>query len=232
MSTRSPAKQASLARKLIRFYKDLQPPASLPRGVELLYPHKQKETMNVVSGFFKKYYSTDHKRRLIFGINPGRFGAGITGINFTAPRQLKEHCGIDHPFGQKSELSAEFIYEMILRYGGVEAFYNNYFISAVSPLGYTRNGINLNYYDDKKLLAATKPFIVSSIQKLISFGFRTDRCICIGGAKNFDYLSALNEEYGFFKLIVPLPHPRFILQYRRKYKEDHIRRYLSVFQIN
>lgn len=204
----------------------------MPKGVNLLFPQQDKEVMKIVTTFFKKFYNDNHPRRLIFGINPGRFGAGITGVNFTAPKQLKEFCGIDHSFKQQSELSAEFIYETIERYGRVHKFYRDYFVSAISPLGYIKDGVNMNYYDDKKLLAAVKPFIVSSIQKQLSFGFKTDRCICVGGAKNFEFFSALNEEYHFFKTIIPLPHPRFILQYRRKQKENYIHQYLSALLID
>ncbi|MGH2566391.1 MAG: uracil-DNA glycosylase family protein, partial [Ginsengibacter sp.] len=130
----------------------------------------------------------------------------------------------------QSELSAEFIYEVIEQYGGTKIFYQDYFITSISPLGYIKDGVNLNYYDDKKLLIAAKPFIVSSILRQLSFGFKTDYCICVGGAKNFEFFSALNQEYHFFKTIVPLPHPRFILQYRRKQKESYIHQYLSALQ--
>ncbi|MFI5132845.1 MAG: uracil-DNA glycosylase family protein [Chitinophagales bacterium] len=215
-----------LADHLIRFYQTLRPPGNLPKGIEVLFPQQQKEVMHVIKIFFKKFYTDNYSRHLIFGINPGRFGAGTTGINFTAPKQLKEYCGIDHPFKQQTELSAEFIYEMIGRYGGVENFYRDYFISAISPLGFIRQGKNLNYYDDKKLEAAVKPFIVESIRKQVSFGFETNYCICIGGEKNFKFFSALNKEQHFFDEIIPLPHPRFIMQYRRKKKENYIRQYL------
>jgi hypothetical protein len=221
----------TFAGKLIRFYKNLQPPEKLPKGIELLFPQQNPETLKIVKLFFKKYYSDDHPRRLIFGINPGRFGAGTTGINFTAPKQLKEYCGIDHSFRPQSELSAEFIYEMIERFGGPALFYREYFISAVSPLGYVRKGVNLNYYDDKKLQAAVTPFIVESIQQQISFGFKTDRCICVGGEKNYKFLSVLNEKNNWFQKIIPLPHPRFILQYRRKKKDEYIHQYLSALQL-
>lgn len=223
---------STLADQLIRFYKSLQPPKPLPKGINVLFPQQDKEVIKIVTAFFKKFYNDNHPRRLIFGINPGRFGAGTTGINFTAPKQLKDFCGIDHSFKQQSELSAEFIYEVIEQYGGVNKFYQNYFISAVSPLGYIKNGINMNYYDDKKLMESVTPFIIDSIKKQISFGFKTDRCICVGGAKNFDFLSALNEKYHFFDDIIPLPHPRFILQYRRRQKENYIHQYLSALQID
>ena len=128
--------------------------------------------------FFSKYFNDNKPRRLLFGINPGRFGGGMTGINFTAPKQLKNDCGIDHSFGTSSELSAEFIYEVIEKYGGPGKFYSDYFISAVCPLGFIKNGINMNYYDDRHLQQAITPFIIENIKKQLTYGFKTDRCIC------------------------------------------------------
>jgi hypothetical protein len=220
----------TLATRLIEFYQTIDPPSGLPAGIDTLFPQKDGQVRQVLIAFFNKYYSDNRPRRLLFGINPGRFGAGITGINFTGPRQLKNDCGITHPFGESSELSAEFIYEMIGKYGGPEKFYGDYFISAVSPLGFTKNGININYYDEKSLQEAVTPFILEQLQKQISFGFIKDRCICIGGEKNFKFLTSLNKEHHFFESIIPLPHPRFILQYRRKQKEKYIQQYLEALR--
>ena len=219
----------TFAKKIIEFYKFLQPP-SLPKQIEILFPQKNKDVMNVVETFFYKFYDDNAPRHLIFGINPGRFGAGTTGINFTAPKQLKEFCGIDHSFKLHTELSAEFIHDSIAASGGVRKFYSDYFITAVSLLGFVRNGVNLNYYDDKKLQKIITPFIISSIQQQISLGFKTDHCFCIGGDKNLKFLSSLNKKYKFFNEILPLPHPRFIMQYRRKQKENYIHQYLSTLQ--
>ncbi len=226
-----------LADNLIDFYQSLQPPKTLPRGIGLLFPQKDRKVMDLVKQFLYKYYNNDHPRRIMFGINPGRFGAGITGVNFTAPKQLKEYCGIDHHLKISSELSAEFIYDMINAYGGAELFYRDWFISSVCPLGFITKsskdevGKNINYYDDKKLLKAVKPFIVECMYKQVAMGFDTVRCICIGGEKNFKFLSELNNEYKWFKEIVPLPHPRFILQYRRKQKDKFIHQYLSALRL-
>jgi hypothetical protein len=220
----------TLASRLTRFYQSLLPPEQLPAGVEILFPQKNKEVLAIVNKFLVKYYNDNNSRYLLFGINPGRFGGGITGINFTAPRQLENNCGIHHPFGDSSELSAEFIYEVIERYGGPEKFYGEYFISAVSPLGFTKDGVNMNYYDDRKLQEAITPFVVENIKKQLSYGFRHDKCICIGGEKNYKFLSAINREYEFFEAVVPLPHPRFILQYKRRQKEAYIRQYLKTLQ--
>jgi uracil DNA glycosylase superfamily protein len=221
----------TVGKNITHFYRTLQPPP-VPKGIEILYPQKNKEVIELVGVFFKKYYDDNKSRHLIFGINPGRFGAGTTGINFTAPKQLKQYCGIDHPFRSQTELSAEFIYQFIEAYGGVKKFYGDYFITSVSPLGFMKDGVNLNYYDDKKLQQLVTPFIIESIQKQLSLGFQTDYCICIGGDKNLKFFSSLNERHKFFDKIIPLPHPRFIMQYRRKRMEKYIDQYLSTLQVS
>ena len=219
-----------MAEKLISFYQAMKPPRNLPAGIKVLFPQKDKQVQELVKSFFTKYFDDDHPRSLLFGINPGRHGAGITGVNFTAPKQLKEYCGIDHPLKLSSELSAEFIYDMIGKYGGVNDFYQDWFIGAVCPLGFVKNEKNINYYDDKKLQEAVTPFIIECINKQVAMGFNTEKCLCIGGEKNFKFLSGLNNEYKWFGEIVPLPHPRFILQYRRKQKDQYIHQYLSAMR--
>lgn len=221
----------ALSDNLISFYKSLTPPKKLPAGIDILFPQKNGEVLELVSTFLKKFYSGKSKRRIILGINPGRFGAGITGINFTAPKQLRENCKINHPFKQSSELSAEFIYEVIESFGGSKKFYAGWFIGAVCPLGFIKDGKNINYYDDKKLQEAVTPFIIENINKQLSFGLKTDYCICIGGEKNFKFLSHHNIEHKWFKKIIPLPHPRFILQYRRQQKDAYVRQYLSALRL-
>ena len=241
----------TIADKLIEFYQNIKPPANLPKGIEVLFPQKDNQVIELVKKFFEKYYNNEHPRRLMLGINPGRFGAGITGVNFTGPKQLKEECGIDHHLKLTSELSAEFIYEMINAHGGVNTFYQNWFIGAVCPLGFVTSAIkkptpspskggdathkahggkNINYYDDKKLQEAVTPFIIDCINKLVGIGFHTDKCLCIGGEKNYKFLSGLNNDHQWFREIVPLPHPRFILQYRRKQKDQYIQQYLSAMR--
>lgn len=219
-----------VSQQIFTFYKSLQPPAKLPNDIKWLYPQQDKAVLKIVKTFLEKFYSDSNKRNLILGINPGRFGAGITGVNFTAPRQLAVNCGIEHALGNSSELSAEFIYEVIEKYGGPKMFFGHWFLGSVCPLGFIQDGVNINYYDDKKLQEAVKPFIVKSITEQVSFTGNKANCICIGGAKNFNFLSSLNEEHHWFKKITPLPHPRFILQYKRKEKEKYIGEYLSAFE--
>ena len=212
---------------LLSFYKGLKPPGHLPNNIEWLYPQQDAAVMTIVETFLNRYYNDQNPRTILLGINPGRFGAGVTGVNFTAPKQLKEICGIDHSFKNQSELSAEFIYEMMNAYGGAEKFYSHFFIGSVCPLGFVKHGKNINYYDDKQLLEIVEPFIIKNISRLIDFNTR-ETCFSIGGEKNYRYLSSLNQKHKWFDKIVPLPHPRFIMQYRRKQKQQFIQQYLQL----
>jgi hypothetical protein len=219
------------AQHLTQFYSNLTPPPTLPNDIAWLHPQQNPKVMELATTFFQKFFNDSQPRTLMLGINPGRFGAGVTGVNFTAGKQLTQNCGIQHHLKPQSELSAEFIYEVIGAYGGAEAFYSRFFIGSVCPLGFVQRGKNINYYDDKSLLQAVEPFIVDNLQKLVAFGVNRQVCICIGGEKNFKYLNKLNVQYQFFNQVVPVAHPRFILQYRRKQKDLFIDQYLQALAL-
>ena len=73
--------------------------------------------------------------------------------------------------------------------------------------------------------------IVSSIQAQIDFGIDTSVCYCIGSGENYTFLSKINEKYNFFDEIIPLEHPRFIMQYNSRRKDEFIKKYLDAFNI-
>lgn len=219
--------QHTWAQRIIDFYNSLRPPVRLPNGIIWLYPQQQPQVQQVMQAFFQKFYNDTAPRKLILGINPGRFGAGVTGVNFTAAKQLINECGIDCNLPLQSELSAEFIYKMIGAYGGPQHFYSHYFIGSVCPLGFVQGGKNINYYDDKALLQTVQPFIANSLSSLLQMPFNTDKIFCIGGEKNYKYLAKLNVEYKWAKEIIPLPHPRFVMQYRRRFVDAYVADYLQ-----
>lgn len=68
------------------------------------------------------------------------------------------------------------------------------------------------------------------VGRLIATGMRTDLACCIGTGKNFAFFSKLNEEHGFFRRIIPLEHPRFVMQYRYKRLEEYIGKYLAALE--
>lgn len=220
----------TLAEHILAFNSNLRIEAKLPDGVHVLYPFHSKDVQDVTGQFYHKYYNDNHKRILLLGINPGRFGAGVTGIPFTDPVRLESECGISNAFDKKAELSSEFIYHMIKEYGGTASFYSNFFISSLSPLGFTYEGKNLNFYDVKELQESVEPFILESLNKQIGFGVNTKICFCIGEGKNFKYFSKINQQYRFFKQVIPLAHPRYIMQYKRKMLDKYLASYVQALK--
>lgn len=215
-----------LSKKILSFLKGLELNVKLPADIEVMNPFRDATTFNLCKQFYTKYYSDNNCRHVILGINPGRFGGGVTGIPFTDPIRLQNVCGIENTLIKRQELSSVFIYEMIHAFGGNENFYNRFYFSSICPLGFTKNNKNLNYYDDKELEKSIKNFVVDCMNNQIEFGINRDIAFCLGEGKNFMYLSKLNNEMNFFKQIIPLPHPRFIMQYRLKKKEEYIDQYL------
>ncbi len=217
----------TFSKNIIAFLKDIELDIPLPQHVEVMNPFKNKSTFQICEKFYNKYYNDNNSRYLILGINPGRFGGGITGIPFTDPIRLQHVCGIENSFQKKQELSSVFVYEMIHAFGGEENFYESYYISSTSPLGFMKHNKNMNYYDDKQLQESIKEFVVDCIKRQIKFGLKTEVAYCFGEGKNYVYLEKLNKEEKFFDKIVPLPHPRFIMQYRLKRKQEYINIYLK-----
>jgi hypothetical protein len=212
---------------ILNFYRQLAISAALPDGIEVLNPYKDKIAFAICKAFYGTYYHDDRKRFLIMGINPGRHGAGITGVPFTDPIKLESVLHIKNPLPKKPELSADFIHAMITAFGGAGKFFSYFFINSVSPLGFIREGKNLNYYDDPHLKRALRPFIVGSITSLLTLNIDRSVVFCLGEGQNLKYLRMINEEEKFFERIIPLSHPRFIMQYKRKQVTQYIEEYVD-----
>ncbi len=220
----------TFARRAFEFYRTLSIPAKLPSGITAMNPYQNPQTREYSKLFLQKYFNDNRKRIFVFGINPGRFGAGLTGVTFTDPVALREFCGIPNDLGDKKELSSEFIYRFISRWGGVEKFYKDFFLTAVCPLGFVKEGINYNFYDHPELLTRLKPFLRQTISSQISLGASRKIAIILGSGKNYKIFCELNQEGNFFEEVYPLEHPRFILQYRRKKVEEYIGKYEKMFR--
>lgn len=227
----------TFAAKVIHFNKTLSFSGGLPEGIRIMNPFREDKKVNALAGaFYQKYYDDHFTRHIILGINPGRFGGGITGIPFTDPKRLIEKCGIPFHGEMKHEPSSAFIYEMIEAFGGAEKFYSRIYINSVCPLGFTSinskgKEVNYNYYDSKELTVAVYDFITMNIQKQIAFGINTDTAFCFGTGKNEKFLRELNEEKKYFKNLIALEHPRFIMQYKSKTKTFYIDKYIKNLRI-
>lgn len=224
----------TFADKIISFNNSLEFKGDLPKDIRIMNPFKENPSiMSTSSVFYKKFYSDNNTRHLVLGINPGRFGAGLTGIPFTDPKRLISNCGIEFVGNLAHEPSSVYVYEVINEFGGEVEFYNKFYINSVCPLGFTsvKTGreVNYNYYDSKELTDSVFTFILESIKNQIAFGINTDICYCLGTGKNEKFLIEINNQFGFFKKIIGLEHPRYIMQYKSKIKETYISKYLNAF---
>jgi hypothetical protein len=218
----------TVAKRAYAFYESLRPPR-VPRGVHVMNPYADAKVLGYVRGFLDRYFADDRDRVLVLGINPGRFGAGITGITFTDPVALADMCGIENDLPRRREPSSLFVYRLVEALGGPRAFYRDVFLTAVSPLGFTKHGKNLNYYDEPALARAVTPFIIRTMERQLTLGVRRECAIVFGRGENYRYLERLNGENGWFERLVPLDHPRPIVQYRRKQLDAYVARYAEIF---
>ena len=109
-----------LYKQIISFYTNLSLKSiKLPEGIMVMNPYKGKNAeviKRIITQFYTKYYNDNRPRRMILGINPGRHGAGITGLMFTDTIRLNQVCGIELKEFHSRELSSEFIYQLIEKY--------------------------------------------------------------------------------------------------------------------
>ncbi|HEU0228883.1 MAG TPA: SMUG2 DNA glycosylase family protein [Arachidicoccus soli] len=221
----------TFADKVIKFNKRLEYKGELPNGFQVLNPYLDNlETTAVMQQFYQKYYNDSLKRKFIIGINPGRHGAGVTGIPFTDTKRLQSVCAIEMKSVHTHEVSSVFVYDMIAAYGGAEKFFKEVYINSLFPLAIIRQAakdkwVNANYYDDPALFEALKDFMVESLKINIGLGLDTDQVFVLG-KKNAVFLQKLNKEAKLFKRLTILEHPRYIQQYKSREKDLYIDKYI------
>jgi hypothetical protein len=227
----------TLAERLLPHVLSVSLPATLPPGVEVLDPFHGEhaaEVRRVVRLFHERFYADDRERVLMLGINPGRLGAGSTGLPFTDTKRCEGELGIRIEGFRTHEPSSDFFFRVLRAAGGAEAFFSQVYVHSICPLGLARRQgerrVNLNYYDDPALQRAVTPVALQWLRTLIGTGMRSDVVLCLGIGKNLRYLEALNAEHRLFGRIVPLAHPRFVIQYRAKQVGSYVRAYLRALK--
>lgn len=205
----------------------------LPKGVGVLDPFNgpnAAEVRRIVTAFHRKYYSDEEPRTLMLGINPGRLGAGSTGLSFTDTKRCESDLGIPVNGLRTHEPSSDFFYRMVRAAGGADAFYRRVYVHAICPLGFVKDGVNLNYYDDKALEQAVTPFVENWLRTLVQCGMLSETVLIIGTGKNATYFSKLNERLRLFRRIIALEHPRYVMQYKARSLDLYIDKYLAALE--
>jgi len=116
------------------------------------------ENWDVIQKFNRRYYGGGASKVVLCGINPGRLGAGKTGVPFIDFASLSAMLpGINR---HDSERSADFFNDVIQSIGA-ETFYRHFYVTNISWLGYSHNNKNVNYY---QLPDAAKKFVYDMFQ--------------------------------------------------------------------
>ncbi|RLQ93620.1 uracil-DNA glycosylase family protein [Falsibacillus albus] len=129
------------------FFEDMQSDLELRETLE-------REKITVLNGFYKNFklvkkyykhvYSNQSERVVLCGINPGRNGAGKTGIPFLDFDSVSQIISdLDR---NDKESSAQFI-KSIINEIGTESYYSSIYMTNISWFGFTKEEKNLNYYD-------------------------------------------------------------------------------------
>ncbi len=230
----------TIAKNILSFNEKLSHQApSVPYGFEIINPfigENKDNIAKITEIFYQKYYNDNDHRYIILGSSPARRGTSITGVPFEDATRLISETGIKIENFSINKQSSNFLYDVIMRYGGFERFYNKFYMNFVCPFGIIKknlngNWVNCNYYEDKELKKSLYNFIIESLHEQIKIGINTSKCYCIGSGENYNFLLQINEKYRFFDTIIPLEHPRFIMQYNSKNKESFIEKYLKAFRM-
>ena len=224
-------KELTFGEKILEFYRKLDLPADiLPENIDVMMPMKNQKIIDINEKFYREYYSDHDNRIFLIGINPGRFGGGLTGIPFTDPVNLQETLNIKNELPKRQELSSRFIYQVIESMGGPGIFFKKCYLTAVSPLGFVKKDRNLNYYDSKELTVHYKSRFVEWMREQVNAGARTDIAYSLGRGRNYAFLNELNSKYKFFNKLAALPHPRWVMQYRYQQRVSFVNMYTSQIQ--
>ena len=170
----------------------------------------------VADAFWSTYYPKDLPREVICGLNPGRLGAGLTGVPFTDFFSLSKWLpGIKR---NDSEASAQFFFQVVQAVG-VEAFFKRFYVTNVSAVGFLKAGKNLNYHD---LPQAALEVVECNFHEEMRTVAPT-RVIALG-----------RHAYASVKKNVPtdvevsyLAHPSWIMTYRRRETDAWVQRYID-----
>ena len=223
----------SFGEQVVAFNKQLEFTGTLPEGFAVINPFLENaETIPTMERFYRKFYGDRKSRKFIIGINPSRHGAGITGVPFTDTKRLKSVCGIEMETAYSHEPSSVYLYDLIEQYGGARAFYGDFYINSPFPLAITRlnerrRWVNANYYDDKSLFEAVKPFMVATLKNHLQLPIDASK-VYVLGKKNAAYLARINAEEHLFGELVILEHPRFIQQYKSREKSAYLLKHVRL----
>jgi len=178
-----------------------------------------KHNLSGIEAFWQRYWQDDLPRVMLCGINPGRFGAGQTGIPFVDFQSLSRL--IPDVTRQDAEKSATFFFKVAEAFG-LEQFFRTFYISNVSSVGYLDSkGKNLNYHD---LPREALDIVERNFNEEIEF-VQPTHIISLSKEAHATIRRCLPEQ---IECRFRLPHPSWIMTYRQSEQTRWVDKYLEV----
>lgn len=179
-----------------------------------------ESNMENIQKFCDKYYSNGVPFRVICGMNPGRLGAGKTGIPFIDFNSLSKL--LDDVSNEDSEKSAGFIFDVIEEFGR-ERFFDNFYLTNFCSVGFMKNGANYNFDClPNQLLEIVKNNFYEEMEvvkpkSVLSLSVSVQNSVCT----LLQNATILKER---------LPHPSWVMTYRSKSADKWKGKYLSTME--
>ena len=168
--------------------------------------------------FDRKFYATDKPKTVLCGINPGRLGAGKTGIPFIDFKSLA--MLIPNIERGDTERSAQFFFEIVSHFGA-QNFYRSFYVTNVSWLGYAKGTKNINF---DKLPLSTKEAVISLFRDEMNY-IKPTTVISMADIVNEAIKSVLGPSV---QTDIVLPHPNYCAF--PKNKEKCKKQYIEILE--
>ena len=174
----------------------------------------------IAEQFWQQYVPEPLPQTVIVGLNPGRMGAGLTGVPLLDFRSLTNLLPDARLPRNDTEPSANFFHR-VAQHIGAEKFYRQFYVSNVSAVGYLRDNKNCNYHD-----------LPDAAQQIVEQRFRDEmavvapkRIIALGREVEATVQRLYDD--GAIR-ISHLPHPSWIMTYRLREAQSWVRRYTQM----
>ena len=100
--------------------------------------------IELVRDYYQNFYAMKAQRIVLCGINPGKNGAGKTGIPFIDFKGAS--LLLSRELKKDQEISAQFVHSIIQAVGS-KKFHDQVYVTNLSWFGFIKGKKNLNYYD-------------------------------------------------------------------------------------
>jgi hypothetical protein len=175
--------------------------------------------------FHKKYVEPNAPKIVICGINPGRNGAGLTGIPFIDFASLSQML----PDIKQNdwEQSAKFFFSVIQEFG-IETFYKNFHVTNISWFGFSRidKQKNVNYFE-KDISTEIAIYLIDKFVEEMEL-INPDYIIPLSKTVFYELESLKKRNKIKAEIGICLNHPSWVTTYRSKDLSKWKQKYVDI----